>query len=210
MPFIPAEHHGKAVVMGLMAYAGPAADGEPALAPFRNLATPLADMVQPMQYSGMFQEGDEEYRPTAATRTRYLDSFDEADAEMVLGAIEESTSPMAGIQLRTQGGAVARVPDDATAYAHRGRRIIANVVSVYQGPEDSPEREAWVSKVAAGLSGVVPGVYTGFLGDEGPDRVRDAYPGATWDRLARIKRRYDPTNLFRSNHNIPPAQITEG
>jgi FAD/FMN-containing dehydrogenase len=51
-----------------------------------------------------------------------------------------------------------------------------------------------------------PDAYVGFLGEEGPERVRAAYPGATWDRLARIKAEYDPTNLFRLNQNIPPAR----
>ncbi len=208
MPFIPAEHHGKTVVIGLMGYIGPADRGERALAPFRDLATPLADMVQPMPYTGMFQEDDEEFRPTAVTRSMFLDGFDEADAEMVLRALDETTSPMAGVQLRTLGGAIARVADDATAYAHRQRRMITNVVAAYQNPDEAPYQEDWVAKVAAAFGRVAPGVYTGFLGDEGPERVREAYPRATWDRLVQVKRRYDPTNLFESNHNIAPAEIS--
>jgi FAD/FMN-containing dehydrogenase len=66
-------------------------------------------------------------------------------------------------------------------------------------------RQAWVADFAAALHQGDTGAYVGFLGDEGRARVRQAYPGSTWDRLAAIKRRYDPTNLFRRNHNIPPA-----
>lgn len=205
MPLIPAEHHGKTVLLGLMGYAGPAADGEQALAPFRSLATPLADMVQPMPYTGMFPDGEENFRPTAATRSLYLDGFDESDAENVLTALRDSTAPLAAVQLRTLGGAVARVSDDATAYGHRRRRIITNVVSAYQHPDEVPEREAWLAKVVAGFGQADPGAYVGFLGPSDPGGARAAYPGSTWDRLVQVKRRYDPDNLFRSNHNIPPA-----
>jgi len=85
---------------------------------------------------------------------------------------------------------------------------MVNVAAFYTGPEDRVVREAWVSGFAAALHQGDGGVYVNFLGDEGEARVRAAYPGPTWDRLAAIKRRYDPTNLFRLNQNIPPA--TEG
>jgi protein gp37 len=82
---------------------------------------------------------------------------------------------------------------------------MVNLAAFYEGPEDRVVREAWVSDFAAALRQRDTGVYVNFLGSEGETEVRKAYPGATWDRLASIKRRYDPTNLFRLNHNIPPA-----
>jgi hypothetical protein len=97
------------------------------------------------------------------------------------------------------------VPADATAYAHRASRIMVNLGAFYDGPEDRVVREAWVEEFASALRQDDIGAYVNFIGDEDPARVRAAYPGATWDRLAEIKRRYDPTNLFRVNHNIPPA-----
>jgi FAD/FMN-containing dehydrogenase len=66
-------------------------------------------------------------------------------------------------------------------------------------------REAWVSDFAAALRQEDAGAYVNFLGDDGQARLRQAYPGPTWDRLAAVKARYDPTNLFRLNQNIPPA-----
>jgi hypothetical protein len=101
---------------------------------------------------------------------------------------------------------MARVPVEATAFAHRRRRIMANVAAFYDGPEDRAVRQAWVADVAAALGQGEPGAYVGFLGDEGPARVHEAYPGPTWERLAEIKRRYDPANLFRLNQNIPPSR----
>jgi len=99
---------------------------------------------------------------------------------------------------------MARVPAEATAFAHRGRRVMANVAALYQRPEEAELHEAWVDAFAGALRRDTA-VYVNFLGDEGEARVRDAYPGPTWERLAAIKARYDPTNLFRVNHNIPPA-----
>ena len=101
---------------------------------------------------------------------------------------------------------MARVPADATAFAHRERRIMVNVVAMYDAtPRSAPEHEAWVAGLAGELSRGDPGAYAGFLGDEGEERVRAAYPGATWERLAAVKATYDPENVFRLNQNIPPS-----
>jgi FAD/FMN-containing dehydrogenase len=108
------------------------------------------------------------------------------------------------------GGAMARVPADATAFAHRGSRIMVNVATFYEGPDDKDRRTAWVDGLAAALQQDDHGAYVNFLGDEGEDRIRAAYPGSTWNRLAAVKARYDPTNLFRLNQNIPPAGGTAG
>jgi FAD/FMN-containing dehydrogenase len=107
-------------------------------------------------------------------------------------------------QLRVLGGAMARVPADATAYAHRTAKIMVNTAALYGPPEEGPVHEEWVTNFAAALKQGDDGAYVNFLSNEGD--VRAAYPGRTWDRLRAIKRQYDPTNLFRLNHNIPPAQ----
>ncbi|HEV8164230.1 MAG TPA: BBE domain-containing protein, partial [Actinomycetota bacterium] len=83
--------------------------------------------------------------------------------------------------------------------------IMVNVAAFYQGPDDQPVRQAWVEAFAAALRQGDQGAYVGFLGDEGEGRVHQAFPEATWQRLAAVKARYDPSNLFRGNHNIPPA-----
>jgi FAD/FMN-containing dehydrogenase len=77
--------------------------------------------------------------------------------------------------------------------------------AVYERREETAEHEDWVTKFAAALEQGDTGVYVNFLGDEGEARVSAAYPGSTWERLVEIKGRYDPTNLFRLNQNIPPA-----
>jgi FAD/FMN-containing dehydrogenase len=87
---------------------------------------------------------------------------------------------------------------------------MANLATFYDGPADRAVRQAWVSDFAAALGQEDTGAYVNFLGDDGQARLRQAYPGPTWDRLAAVKARYDPTNLFRLNQNIPPATQTPG
>jgi hypothetical protein len=205
MPFLPEEHHGRIVVMALMCYAGETEAGERALAPFRTLATPIVDMVHPIKYPEIYPPEDESYRPTAVSRTMFIDNVDQGVAETVMKHLEASDASLRVAQLRVLGGAMGRVPADATAFAHRASKIMVNVAAFYEGPEDKVVRQSWVDDFAAALRQDDTGAYVNFLVDEGEARVRDAYPGPTWDRLAAIKARYDPTNLFRLNQNIPPT-----
>ena len=205
MPFLPAEYHGKPVVMAMLVYAGEAGAGERVIAPFRSLATPITDMVRPMRYPEIYPPDDASYHPVAATRTLFVDAIDRSVAETILDHIQASTGSMAVAQLRVLGGAMARVPADATAFPHRGSRILVNVAALYERPDEKPTHVAWVTDFAAALRQSDGGAYVNFLGDEGEARIRAAYPGSTWDRLAAIKGRYDPTNLFRLNQNIPPV-----
>ena len=206
MPFLPAEVHGKTVVMAMLVYAGDAESGERAIEPFRALASPLADMIHPMRYPEIYQEEEGEYHPVAAARSMFVDSVDRSTAETILDHLKASTGSMAVAQLRVLGGAMARIPVEATAFAHRTARIMVNVAALYEKPDEKPAHEAWVTDFAAALQQDEGGVYVNFLGDEGQARLRDAYPGVTWERLAEIKARYDPTNFFHLNHNVPPAQ----
>ena len=205
MPFLPAAAHGKLILMALVAYAGDAAAGERALAPFRALAEPLADMVQPMPYAGLFEPaGDMEVTEESA-RSLFMDTVDAAAAATIVERLQASTAPMAVAQLRVLGGAMARVPVEATAFAHRHRRIMVNLAALYEGPADRARRQAWVDDLAAALHQGDDAAYVNFLADDDPERVRQAYPGPTWDRLVEVKRRWDPDNLFRHNQNIPPG-----
>jgi hypothetical protein len=80
--------------------------------------------------------------------------------------------------------------------------VLFALAALYEQPEDTPVHLAWADEYLAALRQGEPGVYVNFLHDEGPERVREAYPGATWDRLMAVKARYDPDNLFRRNQNI--------
>jgi FAD/FMN-containing dehydrogenase len=204
MPFLPPAAHGQLVVMTLLCYAGDAEAGERAMAPFRALADPIADMVQPMPYAGLFEPADDMEVVEESARSLFMDGVDSRAATAIVEQLRATTAPMAVAQLRVLGGAMARVPAEATAFAHRDRRVMAGVGCVYQDAGERPTHEAWADGFAAALRGG-PGVYVNFLSNEGPDRAREAYPGRTWDRLVEVKRRYDPGNLFRLNQNIPPT-----
>lgn len=208
MPFLPKEVHGKLVVMVMLVYAGDLTEGEKVVGKLKAIATPLADMVRPMAYHEMYEEeGAEDYHPVAASRTMFIDTFEGRDIDTTFEYLASSTAMMSVMQIRPLGGAMARVPADATAFAHRNRRYMVNVAALYGDPAEAATHEAWVGKFAAALQeGETIGAYVNFLGDEGAKRVRDAYPNGTWERLAAIKRRYDPTNLFRLNQNITPAE----
>ncbi len=207
MPLVPAEHHGRLIMLVLLACTGPVDAGERVIAPFRALATPLVDSVQPMRYPALYEmmEGGPESVAQEQARSMFVDHLDDRRAEAILEHLRTSTAPMAVAQLRVLGGAMARVPVEATAFAHRRRRIMIAAGAVYEDAADTPVHHAWVDSLADAVRDEESGVYVNFLGDEGGARVREAYPGSTWDRLTRIKAAYDPTNLFRLNHNIPPA-----
>ena len=205
MPFVPRAHQGRLAVLLLVCWAGDEAAGAAAVAPIRALAQPIADLLRPMRYPELFPPDDPSFRPLAVGRNMFLHEVDRAAAATMIDYLERSDAPMRVVQLRVLGGAIARVPAEATAYAHRGRRVMANVASFYQGPADRPAREDWVRRCAAALDQGERGAYVNFLADEGADRVRAAYPGATWDRLRAVKARYDPANIFRLNQNVPPG-----
>jgi FAD/FMN-containing dehydrogenase len=205
LPFLPEEVQGQMMLMAFVAYAGDVEEGERAIAPLRALAEPIADMVRPMSYAEMYPPEEEEYRPVAVAKTMFVDSVGLGAAETIVERIQASDAMMAATQIRVLGGAVARVPRDATAYAHRDSRIMVNVAAMYQDPEERPKHAEWVNGLADELRQDDEGAYVGFLADEGEARVRAAYPGPTWDRLREVKRKYDPDNVFRLNQNIPPA-----
>ena len=205
LPFVPADHHGRLVIMATLAYAGDVEDGQRAVAPFRALATPIADLVRPMPYPDIYPPEQDGYHPTAVSHTMFVDAIDRDGSEAIVEHLQASTAPLRVAQLRVLGGAMARVPAQATAFAHRASRLMVNVAAVYERPEDAEDHQAWVDRFAAALRDSDARAYVNFLGDEGQARIRQAYPGSTWERLAAIKARYDPTNLFHRNQNIPPT-----
>jgi FAD/FMN-containing dehydrogenase len=156
-----------------------------------------------MPYSEMFRVEAPPAPPRSVVRTFFSDAFDEPAATELLDRMRRSTAQMSAAQIRVLGGAMARIPSDATAFAHRDRRLMINVAAIYGSPDEDAVHRTWAEEAAAALRCGADAAYVNFLGDEGTERVRAAYPGATWDRLAEVKRRYDPENLFRLNQNIP-------
>jgi FAD/FMN-containing dehydrogenase len=205
VPIIPADEHGKPVVMALMVYAGDIEAGERAIAPIRALAKPLADMVRPIRYPQIY-DGQAHPAPRYTAGTNVLvDAVAPGAAEAILEHLETSTAPKTTAQLRVLGGAMARVPENATAFGHRGAKMMVDISVIYKRAEEGPDHDAWVRSLATAIAGGSSAAYVNFLGDEGEQGVRRAYPPTTLDRLAKVKRTYDPDNLFRVNQNVLPA-----
>jgi FAD/FMN-containing dehydrogenase len=160
----------------------------------------------------MYMPEDGDYHPKAVGHTMFLDGVDRELAQTIVDYLQASDAPMRAAQVRVLGGAVARVPVEATAYAHRQAPIMVNLAAFYETAEEQTTRQRWLEQFAADLDQGNTAAYVNFLGDEGPARVRAAYPPVTWKRLVEVKRRYDPGNLFQLNQNIRPStgEVDEG
>ena len=204
LPFLAPEHHFKPAVIVMFVFDGDPEAGQTALEPFRRLATPLGELAAPMPYPAIYQFTAEGSKPGAGTiRSAFLDTLDDEAVDTILR--EMAAAPGHGMdftQIRVLGGAVADVPADATAFAHRGATLMLSMQAAHG--EDRAEADAWAARYFAAIAPKASGVYSNFLGDEGDARVRDAYPAGTYERLVDVKRRYDPSNLFRRNQNIRP------
>jgi FAD/FMN-containing dehydrogenase len=206
MPFVPEEFHGKPIIMAEMLYCSDDLEAaERALAPFRELATPLADMLKPMSLPEIYEPVDLDRRPITVSRTLFIDDFDLAAAERVLQFLGSSTAPWPAAQLRVLGGAMARVPVDATAFAHRNREMMIVAAAVYEDLAETPVIWQWAVDFIEAMRQDEDGAYVNFLYEDAEERIHEAYPEATYRRLVEIKRRYDPDNLLRLNANIPPS-----
>jgi hypothetical protein len=210
LPFIPREAHGTLIHLILAAYAGEQDAAQDAFAPLRRLGGngPLVDTVGPTPYPDLFDVTQMAAisRPQAI-RAGLFPALDEATIDDVLAAVDTAPSPFSLVMLRMLGGAIARVPAAATAFSHRDMPLYLAVNNSWDPAQESrPERQiAWTETLWQSLAPRATGAYVNFLGDEGEERVRAAYSPDTYARLAKIKRRYDPDNLFRRNANIQPT-----
>ncbi|HMQ34007.1 MAG TPA: FAD-binding oxidoreductase [Chloroflexaceae bacterium] len=205
-PFVPAERVGELVLSILVCWTGDEADGQRALAPLRALAAPVAEAIGVMPYPAIYDLTAEAAGPHGkAIRSMFADQFSDAALDAVLAAMERASSPYSVVEFRALGGALARVGAAETAFAHRERRYFFAIIGLwFDAAEDPAVHNAWTEALWRIVRPEGAGVYVNFLEDEGAERVRDAYPPATFTRLAEVKHRYDPRNLFRLNQNVPP------
>ncbi len=202
-PFIPQEMHGQLVTAVLLVYAGDPHAGQRAPAPVRALATPIADVVMPMPYPGIFQFTEEASEPHAnAVRTLFLDELDDAVIDAMLRLGDIAPSPIDIVQLRPLDGAMARVPADATAFAHRDRKYMLTAIGIWLDTAEETANRAWTEAFWELVGDRAQGAYVNFLADGGAARIAEAYPAATYERLAAVKRAYDPENIFCGNQNV--------
>ena len=205
-PFIPAELHGKPTLAIMFVFDGDPEAGQAAIEPFRQVATPMAELVMPMPYPGIYELlKDAETPGPGAHRSLFLDTLDDAAIDAILEHSAAPSSPATMTQIRILGGAMARVPAGATAFAHREAGVMIIVMAQFEDIAEAPVHQAFVQAYYEALRPRAIGVYANFLEAEGEARIHEAYPDLTYRRLASVKRTYDPANLFRLNQNIRPA-----
>src|SRR5215204_5327457 len=208
LPFVPAELHGELVVAVVCCYAGPIEDGERVVRPLREFGHPVLDLCEPkpyLQHQAMFDPS------FPHGRWYYMRSCDVAELsdEVIDTTVEHSmriASPLTAFPIWQMGGAVARKDADDAAFNGRGAGHTFNITATTQSSEGFDQEREWARGLWSALEPHhTDTVYVNFLMDEGEERVREAYGDVRYDRLKKLKRKYDPGNLFRLNQNIPPG-----
>ena len=200
---------GVPVVLIIFFYHGPIADGERLLQPLRDFGPPVADLVQPMPYTAFQQILDALNPPGNRVywKSAMLQSLDDEVIETIIEHAAAPPSPLSAAIIEFYGGAANRVGVGETAYPHRDTQYALNAVAMWTDPDEDAANIRWSRGLWEATRRFSPGsVYVNFLGlDEGADRVRAAY-GPNYERLAALKAKYDPDNLFRINQNITPVR----
>ena len=188
-------------------YCGALDAGERVLEPLRAYGAPLAAQIAPIPYLQVQSAGDSIF-PRGRRyywKAQFLREISEAAIDTLLRAYASAPSAMALAVFQQVGGAIARVPPAATAYAQREAAYDCFPISIWEDPAEDEANIRWAREVWTAMRPFsTGGVYVNNLGDEGEDRVRAAY-GGNYERLVALKTRYDPTNLFRLNQNIRPT-----
>lgn len=204
MPNVPVQYHNQLSIMALVMFAGSPEEGEKVIMPIRNLVHPLVDTVGAIRYKGIFFPEDDSYHPQAVSRNIFLRTVEINTAKLIMDWLDKIQAPLKALQLRVLGGAMAHISPHETAFAHRDKAIMGNIAAFYQTEQEKTERQQWVDDFSKALFQGDTAGYVGFLGPAEQDRLLDAYPADTLNKLKKVKRQYDPDNLFRMNFNIKP------
>ncbi|MGH2583522.1 MAG: FAD-binding oxidoreductase [Dehalococcoidia bacterium] len=209
LPIVPPEMQGQPIVVAVLTYAGSVEEGERVLRPIRTFRSPALDAVVPKPYvthqtmfDAAFPHGRHYY-----WKSHRLPPLSDAMIDILAEHAAGITSPLSTVGLFCFGGAVSRVPEAATAFPNRDAAHDINIAASWLPDDPEPARHiAWVRRFFTALEPHSRGVYVNFTSDDSTDRLRTAaYGPQMWTRLVALKRKYDPTNLFRLNANIPPA-----
>jgi FAD/FMN-containing dehydrogenase len=208
LPDVPEEMHGAPILTFVGLYAGSVEDGERALRPLREFAEPLVDMSGPAPYT-QIQADFDDFFPDGKLyywKSIFIDEMSDESIDVLLRQAIEARTGEAAVVIRQLGGAISRVPEDATAFGNRAAKFNVSYDSLWDDPVHSETNIAWVRDSWNEVHNMTNGgVYLNFAGfGEDVDRLARAGHQRNYERLQEVKRRYDPTNLFRSNINIKP------
>ena len=206
--FVPEPVRGHPVLGAVVCYAGDVADGEAVLAPLREFGPPPLDLLGPMPYTAV-QDLITEANPHGRRNYWSADFLDELPDEAVDTLVAHavaSVSPHTQILLAAGGGAIARVPEEATAFGVRTAPFNVHYLSMWEDAADDDVNIAYTKKIAGAMKPWTSGrVYLNYIGDEGPGRVESSFGAEKYARLQELKTTWDPNNLFSHNQNIKPA-----
>ncbi len=208
LPVIPEDLHGKPIVALVVMYAGPVEEGEAVLRPVREIGSPALDAIVTKTYTAhqkMFDvalpHGRHYY-----WKSHKLGPLTDDIIDIVVDHAGRITSPLSTVPIFCFGGAVSRVSEEATAFPYRDASHDINIVASWH-PEDDGDADRhidWVRSFFRALEPHSKGVYVNFTSDDASQRVRLSYTDQQWARLSALKAKYDATNFFRMNANIPP------
>jgi len=205
--FVPPELHGKPVFAIVLAFLGDPAAAESAVAPLRKLAEGGVDLVQPMPYTAFQTIVDPFNQPGWLNyhRGQHVAALSDKVIDDYLAVGRTITSPVTQGVVFRHGGAVSRVAEDATAAGNRSAPYMAHPIAAWQDPSETEREIAWVNAFSAAFAPeLTGGVYLNFEPDTQEASVRAGFGDAKYERLAALKAQWDPENVFRGNHNIPP------
>jgi FAD/FMN-containing dehydrogenase len=204
-PF-PEAYRGEPAVVFAVCYAGPGDEGEGALEPLREFGDPIVDAIRPISYPALqrsFDDGSPEgYR--WYTKSHYLGGLPDGAIETIFQFTDPFPGPLTQVALEPIGGAISRTDPTATAFPHRDAAYSFGVWPAWEDPEADSDMIEWARKFHEAMAPYADGVYANYLDRDEDDRVRAAY-GENYERLARIKSKWDPENLFRMNQNVEPT-----
>jgi FAD/FMN-containing dehydrogenase len=212
VPFLPESVHGKPIVAIGAMHCGSLDKAEQAVAPLRTLAEPILDHLGPVPYVGMQQALDPLWTAGAHNyfTSALLDKLPDAAIDELLTRWAAKPTPNSELHIHHAGGAMGRVKESATAFSHRSASYVVNVIARSVDGAGFAGHADWARAARAAVAAHGrDAMYVNFTGDDEPDKVRASYPPATFARLVEVKKRYDPTNMFRLNQNISPAPLTE-
>ena len=210
LPEVPTEMHWAPVVILAGMYAGSAEEGERLLQPVSEMGTPIDDLSARQPYVAMQSDLDALFADGQLYywKSLFADGLGDEVIDEIVASAADKPSPQCLFALRSLGGAMGRVPEEATAYGNRDALVNISIDNTWQDPKRSDEMIEWTRTTWAKLrERTGGGVYINFagLGEENDTLTRAAY-GRNYDRLRQIKAKYDPANLFRVNQNIAPAE----
>jgi FAD/FMN-containing dehydrogenase len=208
LPFLAPEVHGTEVIVLALCCAGDPDSGAKAVAPFKAIGKPIADVVGPAPFAAWQMAFDPLLTPGERNYWKSHDFLELSDGliDAVIDAVQTLPSPQCEIFIASLGGAINRVPSAATAYPHRDVNFVMNVHTRWSSPSEDKACIAWARGFYdAAAPFATGGVYVNFMPDDEAQRVRSGAYGANYDRLAKLKAKYDPKNLFRTNQNVAPA-----